>query len=54
MQIVDILKLIAKEESIELSSNFATKIARHSNNNLRQAIRSLEATCRNKYVIIII
>ncbi|KAG5018023.1 hypothetical protein JHK87_013878 [Glycine soja] len=47
-QLVQILENIGKEEGIKLSRNLVEKIILRSKNNLRQAIRSLEATCRNK------
>ncbi|KAL2346024.1 hypothetical protein Fmac_000024 [Flemingia macrophylla] len=47
-QLVKILEHIGKEEGIKLSRDIVEKIILRSNNNLRQAIRSLEATCRNK------
>lgn len=50
-QLVNILEYIGKEEGIKLSHDLVEKIISRSKNNLRQAIRSLEATCRNKYVI---
>ncbi|XP_047336084.1 replication factor C subunit 5-like [Impatiens glandulifera] len=42
--IVDVLKFIAKKEGIDLPLNLAVRIANNSKNNLRQAIRSFEAT----------
>ncbi|XP_061372448.1 uncharacterized protein LOC133314917 [Gastrolobium bilobum] len=47
-EIVKILEYIGKEEGIKLSPDLVKKIILRSRNNLRQAIRSLEATCRNK------
>lgn len=47
-EIVEVLKYIGKEEGKELSPEFLVKVVEKSKNNLRQAIRSLEATCRNK------
>ncbi|RDX73655.1 Replication factor C subunit 3, partial [Mucuna pruriens] len=47
-QLVNILEYIGKEEGIKLSRNSVDKIIFMSNNNQRQAIRSFEATCRNK------
>ncbi|XP_028234463.1 uncharacterized protein LOC114414406 [Glycine soja] len=47
-ELVQILENIGKEEGIKLSRNLVEKIILRSKNNLRQAIRSLEATCRNK------
>ncbi|KAM7508924.1 hypothetical protein LguiA_019377 [Lonicera macranthoides] len=43
-EIVEVLEFIAKQEGIELPHKLAETIASNSNNNLRQAIRSLEAT----------
>ncbi|KAI9104291.1 hypothetical protein K1719_022863 [Acacia pycnantha] len=47
-EIVEVLKYIGKEEGKDLSSEFLTKVVEKSKNNLRQTIRSLEATCLNK------
>ncbi|XP_027357023.1 uncharacterized protein LOC113866343 [Abrus precatorius] len=47
-EIVKMLEYIGIEEGIKLSRDLVKKITLRSNNNLRQAIRSLEATCRNK------
>ncbi|CAJ1972956.1 unnamed protein product [Sphenostylis stenocarpa] len=47
-QLVQILENIAKEEGIEISRHLVENIIWRSKNNLCQAIRSLEATCRNK------
>ncbi|XP_063937163.1 uncharacterized protein LOC135147755 isoform X2 [Daucus carota subsp. sativus] len=47
-EIVEVLKFIAKKEGIELSDKLAEKFADNSKNNLRQAIRSFEATWRSK------
>nr|KYP53572.1 Replication factor C subunit 3 [Cajanus cajan] len=46
--LVEILEYIGKEEGIKLSRDLVHKIILRSKNNLRQAIRSLEASCRNK------
>ncbi|KAL1809171.1 hypothetical protein ACET3Z_026161 [Daucus carota] len=46
-EIVEVLKFIAKKEGIELSDKLAEKFADNSKNNLRQAIRSFEATWRS-------
>ncbi|KAF5950240.1 hypothetical protein HYC85_012233 [Camellia sinensis] len=43
-EIVEVLEFIAKQEGIELPHQLADKIAINAKNNLRQAIRSLEAT----------
>ncbi|CAI9781649.1 unnamed protein product [Fraxinus pennsylvanica] len=43
-EIVEVLKFIAKKEEIHLPHQLAVKFANSSNNNLRQAIRSFEAT----------
>jgi DNA polymerase III delta prime subunit len=51
-QIVKILEWIVEEEGIKLSRESIKKIILRSKNNLRQAIRSLEATYRHKWVII--
>uniref|UniRef100_A0A7N0V8M3 Replication factor C subunit 3 n=1 Tax=Kalanchoe fedtschenkoi TaxID=63787 RepID=A0A7N0V8M3_KALFE len=48
-EIVEVLEFIAKHEGIELSRAMANKMAVSSKNNLRQAIRSFEATWRHKY-----
>ncbi|CAK8569293.1 unnamed protein product [Lathyrus sativus] len=47
-QIVKILEYIVQEEGIKLSRESIKKIILRSKNNLRQAIRSLEATYRHK------
>ncbi|KAJ4825842.1 hypothetical protein Tsubulata_023352, partial [Turnera subulata] len=47
--IVEVLEFIAKQEGIELPHQMAEKIADKSKNNLRQAIRSFEATWHNGY-----
>lgn len=44
-QIMDVLIHIAKQEEIDLTMNFAAKIATKSKENLRKAIMALEA-CR--------
>ncbi|KAI4356219.1 hypothetical protein L6164_000258 [Bauhinia variegata] len=46
--IVSFLKFIGQQEEIELPHNLAVKIVEKSKNNLRQAIRSFDATCQNK------
>ncbi|CAI9786068.1 unnamed protein product [Fraxinus pennsylvanica] len=43
-EIVEVLELIATQEGIHLPNQLAVKFANNSNNNLRQAIRSFEAT----------
>ncbi|KAL2536739.1 replication factor C subunit 3-like [Forsythia ovata] len=43
-EIVEVLEFIAKQEGIHLPHQLAVKFANKSNNNLRQAIRSFEAT----------
>ncbi|KVH88086.1 DNA polymerase III, clamp loader complex, gamma/delta/delta subunit, C-terminal, partial [Cynara cardunculus var. scolymus] len=43
-QIIEVLEFIAKKEEIELPKQLAERIAINSKNNLRQAIRSFEAT----------
>ncbi|KAM7256337.1 hypothetical protein ACFE04_012078 [Oxalis oulophora] len=48
-EIVKVLKYIAEKEGLELPHQFAENIAEHSKKNLRQAIRSFEATCRASY-----
>ncbi|KAI9104335.1 hypothetical protein K1719_022907 [Acacia pycnantha] len=47
-EIVEVLKYIGREEGKDLSLEFLTEVVEKSKNNLRQAIRSLEATCLNK------
>lgn len=44
-QIIDVLIQIAKQEEIDVSMNFAAKIATKSKQNLGKAIMALEA-CR--------
>ncbi|XP_049383057.1 uncharacterized protein LOC125847490 [Solanum stenotomum] len=43
-EIVDVLKFIAQQEGIQLPHQMAARIASNSKSNLRQAIRSFEAT----------
>ncbi|KAK4372288.1 hypothetical protein RND71_007672 [Anisodus tanguticus] len=43
-EIVDVLEFIAKQEGIELPLQMAARMASNSKSNLRQAIRSFEAT----------
>ncbi|KAI4353954.1 hypothetical protein L6164_002870 [Bauhinia variegata] len=47
-EIVKVLEFIGHKEGIELPHNLAVKIVEKAKNNLRQAIRSFEATCQNK------
>ncbi|BAT77442.1 Replication factor C subunit 3 [Vigna angularis] len=47
-ELATILENIAIAEGIQLSRHLIDTIILRSNNNLRQAIRSLEATCRNR------
>ncbi|XP_020094282.1 replication factor C subunit 3-like isoform X2 [Ananas comosus] len=46
-EIVEVLEFIAKEESIDLPHHLARKIADNSTHNLRQAIRSFEASWKS-------
>ncbi|XP_074382445.1 uncharacterized protein LOC141724271 [Apium graveolens] len=46
-EIMEVLKFVAKQEGIELSDKLAEKFADNSKNNLRQALRSFEATWRS-------
>ncbi|KAA8515762.1 hypothetical protein F0562_018627 [Nyssa sinensis] len=48
-EIVEVLEFIAKQEGIELPRPLAEKFANKSMNNLRQAIRSFEATWHSNY-----
>ncbi|KAK1262416.1 hypothetical protein QJS04_geneDACA008814 [Acorus gramineus] len=48
-EIVEVLEFIAKKEGIELPHQLAEKIAKQSKQNLRQAIRSFEATWQLSY-----
>ncbi|KAF3447594.1 hypothetical protein FNV43_RR12781 [Rhamnella rubrinervis] len=48
-EIVEVLEFIAKKEGIELPHKLAEKIAANSRSNLRQAIRSFEATWLKGY-----
>ncbi|MED6164283.1 hypothetical protein PIB30_088181, partial [Stylosanthes scabra] len=50
-EILQILQHIGEKEGKQLSSGLVNKIISRSRNNLRQAIRSLEATCRNKDIL---
>ncbi|XP_022147144.1 probable replication factor C subunit 3 [Momordica charantia] len=43
-EIVEVLEFVAKQEGFDLSTRLAERIADNSKNNLRQAIRSLEAS----------
>ncbi|KAL8119420.1 hypothetical protein AgCh_016805 [Apium graveolens] len=47
LKIMEVLKFVAKQEGIELSDKLAEKFADNSKNNLRQALRSFEATWRS-------
>ncbi|XP_072987023.1 replication factor C subunit 3-like isoform X2 [Typha latifolia] len=46
-EIVDVLEYIAKQEHIDLPHHLARRIAENSKKNLRQAIRSFEASCKS-------
>ncbi|KAK2650932.1 hypothetical protein Ddye_018421 [Dipteronia dyeriana] len=48
-EIVQVVEFIAKQQGIELPHKFAEKIAENSKNNLRQAIRSFEASWQMSY-----
>ncbi|XP_071724554.1 replication factor C subunit 3-like [Rutidosis leptorrhynchoides] len=48
-EVVKVLEFIAEKEGIELPHRFAESITENSNKNLRQAIRSFEATWRASY-----
>ncbi|KAJ9181030.1 hypothetical protein P3X46_009205 [Hevea brasiliensis] len=48
-EIVEVLEYIAEQEGIKLPHQFAESIAINSKNNLRQAIRSLEASWKRSY-----
>uniref|UniRef100_A0A6N2KMP1 Integrase catalytic domain-containing protein n=1 Tax=Salix viminalis TaxID=40686 RepID=A0A6N2KMP1_SALVM len=48
-EVVEVLEFIAKPEGIELPYPLAEKIADNSKNNLRQAIRSFEASWHRSY-----
>ncbi|KAH7576121.1 hypothetical protein JRO89_XS01G0000700 [Xanthoceras sorbifolium] len=48
-EIVEVVEFIAKQQGIELPNNLAEKIADNSKNNLRQAIRSFEASWQMSY-----
>ncbi|XP_057440444.1 uncharacterized protein LOC130732410 [Lotus japonicus] len=50
-EIVKILEHIGEEEGIKLSREFVKRLILRSKNNLRQSIRALEATCRNKDIL---
>ncbi|KAL8042488.1 hypothetical protein ABFX02_09G054400 [Erythranthe guttata] len=50
-EILEVLAFIAKREGIQLPQQLAYKIAINSKNNLRQAIRSFEATWHFRYNI---
>ncbi|XP_065856960.1 replication factor C subunit 3-like [Euphorbia lathyris] len=48
-EILEVLDFIAKQEGIEVPRKFAERIAEHSKNNFRQAIRALEASWERSY-----
>ncbi|XP_044504104.1 replication factor C subunit 3-like [Mangifera indica] len=48
-EIVKVLEFIAKQEGVELQQKFAENFANKSKNNLRQAIRSFEASWQMNY-----
>ncbi|KAI4338746.1 hypothetical protein MLD38_023765 [Melastoma candidum] len=48
-EVVKVLEFIAKQEGIDLPHKLAERIADRSKNNLRQAIRSLEASWHKSY-----
>ncbi|KAF5744234.1 hypothetical protein HS088_TW08G00832 [Tripterygium wilfordii] len=48
-EIVEVLEYIAKQEGIDLPYQLAEKFANNSKNNLRQAIRSFEASWQKSY-----
>ncbi|KAL5724860.1 hypothetical protein ACHQM5_008070 [Ranunculus cassubicifolius] len=48
-EIVEVLEFIAKQEQIELPRRLAERIAENSLHNLRQAIRSFEASWKQNY-----
>ncbi|XP_050156560.1 replication factor C subunit 3-like [Malus sylvestris] len=48
-EIVEVLKFISKKEGIDLPHELAERFAQNSNNSLRQAIRSFEATWKKSY-----
>ncbi|XP_077235100.1 replication factor C subunit 3-like [Tasmannia lanceolata] len=49
-EIVEVLQYIAKQEGIELPHHLAVRIAENSKQNLRQAIRSFEASWQLNYL----
>ncbi|KAM0002156.1 hypothetical protein Hdeb2414_s0339g00871931 [Helianthus debilis subsp. tardiflorus] len=53
-QIVEVLELIARKEKIELPRQLAERIAINSKKNLRQAIRSFEASWHHKFGFILL
>uniref|UniRef100_A0A251V1R0 Putative DNA polymerase III, clamp loader complex, gamma/delta/delta subunit n=1 Tax=Helianthus annuus TaxID=4232 RepID=A0A251V1R0_HELAN len=53
-EIVEVLELIARKEKIELPRQLAERIAINSKNNLRQAIRSFEASWHHKFGFILL
>ncbi|EHA8591289.1 putative Replication factor C subunit 3 [Cocos nucifera] len=48
-EIVEVLEFIAKQECIDLAHDLAKRIAENSKHNLRQAIRSFEASWKSNY-----
>ena len=48
LQIIEVLEFIAKHEAIELPPKLAENIAEKAKHNVRQAIRSFEATWQSK------
>ncbi|XP_073111617.1 replication factor C subunit 3-like isoform X1 [Elaeis guineensis] len=48
-EIVEVLEFIAKQECIDLPHDLAKRIAENSKHNLRQAIRSFEASWKSNY-----
>ncbi|KAF7849950.1 hypothetical protein BT93_L0090 [Corymbia citriodora subsp. variegata] len=51
VEVVEVLEFIAKQEGINLPHRLAERFADSSKNNLRQAIRSFEATCQERYTL---
>lgn len=45
---MEVLEFIAKQQGFDLSKRLAERIADNSKNNLRQAIRSLEASWKKR------
>ncbi|WCJ33339.1 Replication factor C subunit 3 [Euphorbia peplus] len=48
-EILEVLEYIATQEGIKVPLKFAERIAEHSKNNFRQAIRALEASWERRY-----